>query len=97
MPTVPLLSEVGFTVMVGHTGAMVKMREPAQEFASVAVMVKVRLEVLVGRPHHRVHGKAGQAGVGQPDQVSPASRASRYTSRASSTLPSRSSTRPRRR
>ena len=36
--------------MAGHTGVIVKVAEPAQEFASVAVMVKVRLMELVGVP-----------------------------------------------
>jgi hypothetical protein len=36
--------------MAGQTGVIVKVAEPAQEFASVAVMVKVRLAELVGVP-----------------------------------------------
>jgi hypothetical protein len=37
-------------VITGHTGVIVKVAEPAQEFASVAAMVKVRDAELVGVP-----------------------------------------------
>ena len=50
MPNVPFANDVGFTVIAGHTGVIVKVAEPVQEFASVAVMVKVRVAVLVGVP-----------------------------------------------
>ena len=40
----------GVTVIAGQTGATVKLREPGQPLASVAVMVKVALVVLFGVP-----------------------------------------------
>ena len=46
----PAGSVDGFTVIAGHTGVIVKVAEPAQEFASVAVRVKVRDAELVGVP-----------------------------------------------
>ena len=50
MPTVAFGSVTGVMEIVGHAGVSVKLREPGQEFASVAVMVKVAAVVLVGVP-----------------------------------------------
>ena len=50
MPTVAFGSVTGVMEIVGHAAVSVKLREPGQEFASVAVMVKVAAAVLVGVP-----------------------------------------------
>ena len=50
MPTVAFGSVTGVMEIVGQAGVRVKLREPGQEFASVAVIVKVAAVAVVGVP-----------------------------------------------
>ena len=46
----PFGNVAGLTVIVGHTGATVKLRVPSQPLSSVTVMVNVALVAEVGVP-----------------------------------------------